>query len=358
MKIKRDLAEVHFLRGAASLMVCFFHLILGNGALFPSTNALEQTFSFGYLGVEIFFILSGYVICYSLPANFGYQHLKTFLLKRIIRIEPPYIVSIVLVIVLNFLSHSITGLSDDLDILVVLSHVAYINNFIPGSYLNVVYWTLGIEFQFYFLIALLFPMFKTSRYILLAVSVLFVAISCLHIPYKIDVIVPYLAYFTLGILLFFFKIKKQISLSAYLGLTFLCCVQLFFFQGVEGLVAAIVTVLLLHFWNYTNKLIRFFSMISYSLYLVHVPVGGKVINLGMRFTNSDISKYALVLLALAVSICFAYVFYRLIELPAINYSKRVSYKILADNGSKEENGRSVVLVPSKQDTEPSTLIKK
>ena len=325
MTVKKDLGEVHFLRGLASLMVCLFHLILGNGDLFPSSSFFEQTFSFGYLGVEIFFILSGYVICYSLPADFNYQHLKTFILKRLLRIEPPYIVSILVIIFLNFLSHKITGLPNEIDYLMAFSHLAYINNFIPGSYFNVVYWTLGIEFQFYFLIGLLFPLFKISKYILLASIILFIAFACLHIPYRIDIIIPFLSYFTLGVLLFFYKIKMQIPSKLFLLFAFICCLQLYFFQGIAGCVAAIFTVLVLQFWSYTNKVIRFFSMISYSLYLTHVPVGGKVINLGMRFTESSISKYLLVLLALSTSIGFAYLFYKFVELPAMNCSKRIAY---------------------------------
>lgn len=323
---RRELNEVHFLRGTASLMVCLYHLILGNQELFPSSNLIERTFSFGYLGVEVFFILSGYVICYAFPIDFSYHDLRTFFLKRIVRIEPPYIVSIILIIALNFVSHKITGLPNELDFLGIISHLAYINNFYPGTYLNVVYWTLGIEFQFYFLIAFLFPLMEVSKYFFLLVSVLFVFISCLHIPFAVDIIIPFLSYFTLGILLFFYKIRKQISLSLFVTIALASCIQIFIFQGPAGFIAALTTILILLFWTYANGAIRFFSLISYSLYLIHVPVGGKVINLGMRYTNSDLSKYALVLLALIICVTFAYVFYKFIELPALKLSKRIIYK--------------------------------
>lgn len=325
---KKDLPEVHFLRGLASLMVCLFHIILGNEVLFPSTNLLEQVFSVGYLGVEIFFILSGYVICYSLPENFGYQHLKTFLLKRVVRIEPPYVVSILLVLLLNYVSHRITGLPHNIDVVVILSHLAYINNFVSGSYVNVVYWTLGIEFQFYLIIGLLFPFFQRSYLVLIAMAFAFISIACLPLPFKADVILPYFSFFVLGILLFFFKTKTQLALLPYLLISALCCLQIYLFQGVAATVAATSTLLTLHFWNYSHPLIRFFSTISYSLYLVHVPVGGKIINLGMRFAESGAARYGLVLLAIGSSIGFAYLFYRCVEAPAISFSKRITYKIL------------------------------
>ncbi|MEO7214811.1 hypothetical protein [Mucilaginibacter sp.] len=39
----------------------------------------------------------------------------------------------------------------------LLSHLAYLNNFTGAPYINPVYWTLGIEFQFYLFVALAFP---------------------------------------------------------------------------------------------------------------------------------------------------------------------------------------------------------
>jgi peptidoglycan/LPS O-acetylase OafA/YrhL len=323
---KKELNEVYLLRGVASLMVCFYHLVLGNDLLFPSDYLVEKTCSYGYLGVEIFFILSGYVICYSLPENFSSRHLGTFFLKRLTRIEPPYVISIILVLLLNYLSHKITGLPNEVDLIAIASHLAYINNFIPNTYVNVVYWTLGIEAQFYVLIGLLFPFMRRTKYFLLFGLGAFIGISCIQMPGSIAVILPFLSYFTLGISLFFFKIKKQISLPLFTIITLVCFGQLFLFQGTPGTIAAIIAVLVLLFWTYVNKTIRFFSMISYSLYLIHVPVGGKIINLGMRFVGSDLSRYLLVFLALCVCIGFAYLFYRFVELPAFQLSKRIRYK--------------------------------
>ncbi|RYY70631.1 MAG: acyltransferase [Chitinophagaceae bacterium] len=322
---KKELNEVFLLRGVASLMVCLFHLTLGNEALFPPTHPLEQIFSYGYLGVEVFFILSGYVICYSLPAGFNYSDLRSFFLKRLTRIEPPYLVSIVLVLLLNYMSSAVTGMTYQTNFLALIGHLAYINNFYPQTYVNVVYWTLGIEAQFYLFIALVFPLVRASRPFLMFTAASLLFLACIPIPSNISVILPYLAYFTLGILLFFFKVKRQLPVAIFISLAFLSCLQIQIFQGTPGTVAAILSVTILLFWKHVNKTIRFFSTISYSLYLIHVPVGGKVINLGIRFVSNELSKYLLLLLGLAVSIGFAYLFYRFVELPAFRLSKRIKY---------------------------------
>ncbi len=323
---KKQLNEVYLLRGLASLMVCLYHLVVGNTDLFSSSNGLKKIFSFGYLGVETFFILSGYVICFSLPQDFSYRDVKTFFVKRISRIEPPYVVSILLVVGLNLISHKITGTENHFDFLTVVGHLAYLNNFNPSSYLNVVYWTLGIEFQFYIIISLMFPLLKNSNVLVIGLAVLFIALACLPLVGSAALIIPFLSYFTLGIVLFFYKLKKQLSLSVFMILSALCLIQIAIFQGREGCLAAALTVGLLLFWKKTNAVIKFFSMISYSLYLIHVPVGGKVINLGMRYTGSGYTRYALVLIALSVSVGFAYLFYKWVELPAFNFSKRILYQ--------------------------------
>jgi peptidoglycan/LPS O-acetylase OafA/YrhL len=207
----------------------------------------------------------------------------------------------------------------------VISHLAYINNFMPGTYVNVVYWTLGIEAQFYLLIAFLFPLMKASKRVLALLLTAFIAIACIPVAGSMSVILPFLSYFALGILLYFHKIKKAMPLPFFIAGCLLGLMQLYFYQDLPGTIAAALTICVILFWVHVNPLIKFLSTISYSLYLVHVPVGGKVINLGLRWVTSDLSKYALVILALSVSISAAFAFYKLVELPAFRLSKRFRY---------------------------------
>ena len=59
-----------------------------------------------------------------------------FLKRRLIRIEPPYLASIILVLVLNYFSHLITGLNNIVEWENVLFHIAYLNNFNLGRLLK------------------------------------------------------------------------------------------------------------------------------------------------------------------------------------------------------------------------------
>src|SRR5262249_47300414 len=64
--------------------------------------------------------------------------------------------------------------------------------------------------------------------------------------------------------------------------------------------------------------------ISYSLYLVHVPIGGRVVNLGRRVVDGPLQEFFLSLFALAITIGFAAIFYLIVEKPFVRQSRRLS----------------------------------
>jgi peptidoglycan/LPS O-acetylase OafA/YrhL len=323
--MKKDLSEVHFLRGFASLAVAVYHLFCGNGNLFPEANVVKHIFSYGYLGVEVFFMLSGFIICYALPVNFSYRDIKPFLLKRLIRIEPPYVASILLVVALNSLSHAITSSQNDIDWQNLTFHLAYLNNFGTGAYVNVVYWTLGIEFQFYILLAAVFPLItgRLQFYILFAAII---SLGFVRNPAGVNLIFPFLTIFGLGILIFFYRHRQMLTTMELSLISAVLFIEIYLLLSPAAFFASLVCYFTLLFWRFKTRIIFFFSSISFSLYLTHVPVGGKVVNLGLRFVHTTGQRYLLFAAALGISIAFAWLFYRLVEKPAMAWSKMISYK--------------------------------
>jgi peptidoglycan/LPS O-acetylase OafA/YrhL len=130
---------------------------------------LRETGRYGWLGVEVFFVISGFVIPYSMHRG-GYrvsQHFWRFLAKRLARLEPPYLVSIVVVVILWYLSAltpGFQGTNPDIRPTRLLLHLGYLNAFFGHPWLNPVYWTLGIELQYYLLVAITYPLLS-SRYL-------------------------------------------------------------------------------------------------------------------------------------------------------------------------------------------------
>lgn len=72
------------LRGIAALGVLFFHLM----EAFSLGNPLEQIFNHGYLAVDFFFLLSGFVIAHTYDSRWGKMNRKEFLLRRLARLHP------------------------------------------------------------------------------------------------------------------------------------------------------------------------------------------------------------------------------------------------------------------------------
>lgn len=85
------------------------------------------------------------------------------------------------------------------------------------------------------------------------------------------------------------------------------------------------TALAIAFVRVRGRGFTFFGNISYSLYLLHVPVGGRVINLSLRLTDSPAGKVAALAVALSLSVAASYAFYRLIEKPAQRWSSAIPF---------------------------------
>src|SRR3712207_6761977 len=91
------------LRGVASLGVCLSHLATFD---FPTPTghfylALKSSLRYAWLAVEAFFVISGFVIPYSLHrAGYRLGSYPRFILKRIIRLDPPYLAAIALIVLL------------------------------------------------------------------------------------------------------------------------------------------------------------------------------------------------------------------------------------------------------------------
>jgi peptidoglycan/LPS O-acetylase OafA/YrhL len=81
-------------------------------------------------------------------------------------------------------------------------------------------------------------------------------------------------------------------------------------------VVGTATSLLIAFVDINASPLLFLGSISYSLYLIHVPIGGRLINATVRFSLGPAMIAAATVVTLGVSILAATVFYRLVEKPA------------------------------------------
>jgi peptidoglycan/LPS O-acetylase OafA/YrhL len=80
------------LRGVAAVMVVTFHLL----ETFTGGNHLKQIVNHGYMAVDFFYVLSGFVIGYAYDDRWGKMTLKGFFKRRLIRLHPMILMGMVI----------------------------------------------------------------------------------------------------------------------------------------------------------------------------------------------------------------------------------------------------------------------
>ena len=312
------------LRGIAALAVCWGHF-----AVAEPIRLLYITTRYGHLGVEVFFVISGFVVPYSLnQAGYSIASFPKFLLKRITRLDPPYIISIFVALFILFLRFALHGFQASyrppVSAFQLLLHLGYLNAFFNYNWVIPLYWTLAIEFQFYLSIGLSYPLIS-HRSPLIRYLTLGLLGTTFLITSSEAFVSHYVFLFLLGIASYQFR-KALMSATVFGFAVGVLLVMLIVSLGLEQALVGVATALTITFVKYKGRALQFFGRISYSLYLTHMVAGSSIIEFGLNGrVHSFPGRICLYLIAFAVTIAFAYCFYRLVEVPSIKWSKRVSY---------------------------------
>ena len=174
---------------------------------FGPTSFLAPVGAYGWLGVEVFFVISGFIVPYAmLRAGYTLSAWPTFMVKRLVRLEPPYLVSIVVVMLLGIASTMAPGFQGppiDWTPAQIAGHLGYLNTFLGLPWLNPVYWSLAIEFQFYVLIGLAMPALVAAPPIVRLMAIAGMILLPMALPQVSGAtIVPALPFFAAGLLTF------------------------------------------------------------------------------------------------------------------------------------------------------------
>ena len=143
-------------RSAAIVLVLMRH---GERALLHASNSSEQSFLHticlnGWVGVDLFFVLSGYLIArHLLRSGVGSGHFQIgrYFAMRVLRIVPAYYAVLALAVAGAF---PLFQIAPELLPLRVGYHLLFFQDYLPSD-INVVFWSLGVEEKFYLLAPLL-----------------------------------------------------------------------------------------------------------------------------------------------------------------------------------------------------------
>jgi peptidoglycan/LPS O-acetylase OafA/YrhL len=276
------------LRGIAILLVICFHAFAREIKV-SSYNETYHDFplvKYGYLGVELFFLISGFVILMSLEKNDSFF---SFIYKRWLRLFPAMLIATVLVYSTSFfLYERPAGVPQFNSILpgLIFMEPSWIK-LITGieiSPLEGAFWSLYVEFKFYFIFGFLYFLFG-KKYAIIGVFSLFI-LAIVGFKFDIGFLISlskefsleYFDWFVIGSLMYLFFVDKKVK---YLIFSILISLLEFYkclAHGDLGKMFFLLLILILFLlpvcfdktrFLISNKLFLFFGLISYPLYLIH-----------------------------------------------------------------------------------------
>jgi peptidoglycan/LPS O-acetylase OafA/YrhL len=318
------LAHVDFLRGLAALAVVYFHLAGSTGL----SEQIKYTGIFGHLGVEMFFVISGFVLPWSMHRGaYRLGLLKSFLLRRYVRLFPPYLAAIVLSLLVGAATQWTRY--DWPSWSTVLGNVFYISPVINKPWISPVFWTLGIELQFYLFLGVLYRL-------IIHRSHLWSILACLLVTYtgifwsNTCILASWFGLFSLGIVTFRY-LAMEMSLARFLTACAIFTGMISIITGFVSALAGLTTALTIAFVRLSprasasrwSRALGWLGAISYSLYLVHWEIGRGVTIASRKLPivgNSEVIRLGLGLIA---SLVFAALFYWFIEKPAVRASHAI-----------------------------------
>jgi peptidoglycan/LPS O-acetylase OafA/YrhL len=169
---EKRLGVLDGLRGIAVLLVLWYHIWEISWLPAP-VDWLQFVPETGFIGVLLFFFLSGFVISYPfVRADIGAKQQPSwshFAWRRFTKIVPSYVLSIVVAYALGYAqSQPYASTGPDL-----LTHLLFVHTWFPQRFgtINGVLWTLAVEVEFYCIFPLVWQAFKRAPWLTAAVMI-------------------------------------------------------------------------------------------------------------------------------------------------------------------------------------------
>ncbi|MFI5735042.1 acyltransferase family protein [Kribbella sp. NPDC051587] len=344
------LYEIDLLRILAAGSVLLYHyLFAGYFKVVSPLNfgALNVVARYGYLGVDLFFVISGFVV--SLSA--WNRTPRSFVVSRITRLYPAYWAAVSITAAVSVLfgaGRFPIGLGQ------YLANLTMFNSLVNLENVDVVYWTLWAELRFYAIVLVLTTVAITPRRVSVVCWTWLGLTALLELgvlPPMTDLVIntQFSHYFIAGMTLSL--IYRFGSRRSWLALVGLCLVNALY-RGrqfaadigdryhttlhvfiVVAIIIAIFGVMLAVALRITSRLAKPWyaavGALTYPLYLLHAQLGFIAFErFGDRF-----NKYLLLVATTALVVGLAYLVHRYVERPLAPRLKRALQRLGASSAS-------------------------
>jgi peptidoglycan/LPS O-acetylase OafA/YrhL len=332
------LREIDFLRfvAAAAVMLCHFTGVPQGGAwprgARPTFPELNPAATFGFLGVELFFVISGFVILMSV---WGRQP-SDFAVSRLVRLFPAYWCAVLLTVVVYFTTGASVTYGPGVDGVLrrFLPNLTMLQAGVGAPNMEVVYWTLWAELHFYALVVLLVwrgVNYRRTVTFMTGWLALSLFANEANFGFLQVVLMPHWApYFIAGMAFYLiYRFGSNLVLWLFVG----CCWALTTYLEVkdvspinawpgvrEYVVPSVITgifvimgLLATHRLSWLRwKRFTALGALTYPLYLLHETVSRPIIQL----LAPRLNRWAVLGLAITAALTAAYLLHKLVEKPA------------------------------------------
>lgn len=308
------------LRGLAAVLVVIYHYVLRFDEIYGHNNTSIPTewALIGKYGVHLFFIISGYVIYWTLSRSPSGQD---FVVSRFARLYPAYWAAAFI----TWCAVSWAGLPGrEVTPLQALANITMLQEYVGIPHIDGVYWTLSMELAFYFYAFILFKARLVRHFEWIAVAFLAIValknLGLIPFPGRLArfMLFDFGSFFIIGMA--YYRITNNqgpkillfavMSLAAITPATnpaagdiqIIAVVYITFIMAMKNMIPLM-----------TSKVFIFLGSISYTLYLIHQNIGYIIIRAG---ESHNVNAIWSILAACITSILLATMITQFIERPA------------------------------------------
>ena len=295
------IGSINTLRFLAAAFVVVYHYIFSfyyRDIAYVDIPSIRPLVQYGYLGVDLFFIISGFVISLSAEGRNAYGFFKS----RIGRLYPVFWICAIITSLFLFFGGYL--INSDLSWPRFLASITMIPDFFNTDPLDGTYWTLFIEMKFYLVIfiLLLFKKFKDIEPLAILLSVVM-----LFVPLVVDSEITWIPNFIAGVIFYKIYIKGLTNWRIFALCNTLLASLIFTFRRIPYLSEGYgvpfnpttIAIYMLSFYIVflfislnilkipNNKYVNILGLLTYPVYLLHHQIG-KIL-----FTYADIKNIPL-----------------------------------------------------------------
>ena len=328
------LSELDALRGIAALCVVLFHFTTKYREFFGYHYPSQYDFNFGHYGVELFFVISGFVIFMTLKKV---KSLGDFAFKRFSRLYPSYWICLII----TFSAIALFGLpGNGVTFKQLLINFTMFQGLVNVKNVDGAYWSLLPELLFYFLMGFLFQFKLLNR--INVIGFIWLVMIIINNFYRLAFINTLLnlrfgMFFLSGILFYKLKFMGARSIADHLLIVMCGVTAVIVDFSIEYAIVVSIIFGIFYLFSYGKlffissiKPLLFLGYISYPLYLIHQNIGYIIIS---KLNYFHLNEFFRIFIAILIVIVIAWLITLYLEKPILNFlRKRGSSKRLESKG--------------------------